>query len=168
MLQGPLEWASPLLVTTKPCGGWRVCGDYRRLNAMTEDDTYPVRQPTNFTSKLHEKTIFSKIDLLKGYHQIPVAEEDIGKTAVITPFGLFVFPCTPFGLKNAGQDFRRLMDEILGDIPRVFVYIDDILVASENLEQHLLDLDIVFKTLSANGMVVQRPKCILGQCPSSF
>ena len=63
-------------------------------------------------------------------------DKDVGKTAEITPFGL-IFPCTPFGLKNAGQDFQRLMDEILGDISRVFVYIDDILVASESLEQHL-------------------------------
>ena len=166
--RGRSEWSSPLMVTTKPCGGWRVCGDYRRLNSMTTDDTYPVRQLTDFTSELHGKKFFSKIDLLKGYHQIPVAEEDIGKTAVITPFGLFIFPCTPFGLKNAGQDFQRLMDEILGDVPRVFVYIDDILVASESLEQHLQDLDLVFKTLSANGMVVQRPKCILGQSSLEF
>ena len=166
--KGRSAWSSPLLVTTKPCGGWRVCGDYRRLNAMTEDDQYPVRQLTDFTSELHGKTIFSKIDLLKGYHQIPVAEEDVGKTAVITPFGLYVFPCTPFGLKNAGQDFQRLMDEILGDIPRVFVYIDDILVASDSMEQHLADLDIVFKTLAANGMVVQRPKCVLGKPSLEF
>ena len=166
--KGRSAWASPLLVTTKPCGGWRVCGDYRRLNAMTEDDQYPVRQLTDFTSELHGKKFFSKIDLLKGYHQIPVAEEDVEKTAVITPFGLYVFPCTPFGLKNAGQDFQRLMDEILGDIPRVFVYIDDILVASETKEQHLADLDIVFKTLAANGMVVQRPKCVLGKSSLEF
>ena len=166
--RGRSEWASPLLVTTKPCGGWRVCGDYRRLNAMTKDDQYPVRQLTDFTSELHGKSIFSKIDLLKGYHQIPVADNDVPKTAVITPFGLYIFPRCPFGLKNAGQDFQRLMDEILGDIPRVFVYIDDILVASESLEQHLLDLDVVFKTLSANGMVVQRSKCILGKSSLEF
>ena len=147
--KGRSELASPLLVTTQPCGGWRVCGDYRRLNAMTTDDQYPVRQLTDFTAELHGKTIFSKIDLLKGYHQIPVASEDIPKTAIITPFGLFIFPRTPFGLKNAGQDFQRLMDEILSDIPRVFVYINDILVASENIEQHLKDLDIVFMTLSS-------------------
>ena len=166
--KGRSEWASPLLVTTKPCGGWRVCGDYRRLNAITTDDQYPVRQLTDFTSELAGKSIFSKIDLLKGYHQIPVADEDIGKTAVITPFGLYIFPRCPFGLKNAGQDFQRLMDEILGDVPRVFVYIDDILVASDSMEQHLLDLDVVFKTLSANGMVVQRPKCILGKSSLEF
>ena len=166
--RGKSEWASPLLVTPKPCGGWRVCGDYRRLNGMTGTDQYPVRQLTDFTAELHNKSIFSKIDLLKGYHQIPVAVDDVQKTAVITPFGLFIFPRTPFGLKNAGQDFQRLMDEILGDIPRVFVYIDDILVASENPEQHLKDLEIVFKTLAENGMVVQRPKCVLGKDSLEF
>lgn len=131
---------------------------------MTADDQYPDRQLTNFTSKLHGKKFFSKIDFLKGYHQIPVANEDVPKTAVITPF----FPQTPFGLKNADQDFQRLMDEILRDIPRVFVYIDDILVASNTLVQHLQDLDLVFKTLSANGMVVQRPKCVLGKPSLEF
>ena len=145
--RGKSEWASPLLVTTKPDGGWRVCGDYRRLNSMTPDDRYPVRTLQDFTSELEGKTIFSKIDLLKGYHQIPVAPEDVGKTAVITPFGLFIFPRTPFGLKNAGQDFQRLMDRIFGDIPHVFVYIDDILVASSTPEEHLQDLKKVFDIL---------------------
>ena len=160
--RGKSEWSSPLLVTTKPNGGWRVCGDYRRLNNMTTDDRYPVRSIADFTAELHGKKIFSKIDLMKGYHQIPVAQGDVPKTAVITPFGLYIFPRTPFGLKNAGQDFQRLMDSILGDLPRVYVYIDDILVASENAEQHLQDLEQVFKTLAANGMVVQRSKCVLG------
>ena len=160
--RGKSEWASPLLVTTKPNGGWRVCGDYRRLNNMTTDDRYPVRSLQDFTVDLHGKKFFSKIDLMKGYHQIPVADSDVRKTAVITPFGLFVFPRCPFGLKNAGQDFQRLMDAILGDLPRVYVYIDDILVASETKEQHIADLENVFKVLSANGLVVQRSKCVLG------
>ena len=160
--RGKSEWSSPLLVTTKPDGGWRVCGDYRRVNDMTKDDRYPVRNLQDFNVDLAGKTIFSKVDLLKGYHQIPVADEDIGKTAVITPFGLFIFPRTPFGLKNAGQDFQRLMDEILGDIPRTFVYLDDVLVASENPEQHLGDLRAVFEALETNGLVVNRKKCILG------
>ena len=166
--RGKSEWSSPLLVTTKPNGGWRVCGDYRRLNNATTDDRYPVRSLMDFTVDLHGKSIFSKIDLMKGYHQIPVADGDIGKTAVITPFGLFIFPRTPFGLKNAGQDFQRLMDAILGDLPRVYVYIDDILVASETPEQHIADLDAVFKTLSANGLVVQRSKCVLGVSSLEF
>ena len=166
--RGKSEWASPLMVAPKPGGGWRVCGDYRRLNAVTKDDKYPVRTLTDFTADLHGKKVFSKIDLLKGYHQIPVADEDIGKTGVITPFGLFIFPRTPFGLKNAGQDFQRLMDEILGDIPRVFVYIDDILIASESLDQHYEDLKAVCTILEQHGMVINRAKCILAQPSVEF
>ena len=166
--RGKSEWASPLMVAPKPGGGWRVCGDFRRLNHATPDDKYPVRTLTDFTAELAGKKIFSKVDLLKGYHQIPVADDDIKKTGVITPFGLFIFTRTPFGLKNAGQDFQRLMDEILGDIPRVFVYIDDILIASENETQHLKDLHRVFSTLDKHGMVVNRAKCVLGQTSLEF
>ena len=178
--RGKSEWASPLMVAKKPClspckctpetpcGGWRVCGDYRRLNTQTTDDKYPVRNLTDFNTELSGKKIFSKIDLLKGYHQIPVADEDVKKTGVITPFGLFLFPRTPFGLKNAGQDFQRLMDEILGDVPHTFVYIDDILVASETPEEHLEDLKRVFEILDDNGMVVNRSKCVLGKASLDF
>ena len=178
--RGKSEWSSPLLVTTKPCnspctceqqkpcGGWRVCGDYRRLNHMTTTDRYPVKNLQDFNADLRGKKIFSKVDLLKGYHQIPVNPADIRKTAVITPFGLFLFPRCPFGLKNAGQDFQRLMDKILGDIPHTFVYLDDILIASESMEQHLEDLERVFKILEENGLVVNRKKCILGATSIEF
>ena len=178
--RGKSEWSSPLLVTTKPCnapctckenypcGGWRVCGDYRRLNDMTVSDRYPVRNLQDFNSELRGMKIFSKIDLLKGYHQIPVSDNDIKKTAVITPFGLFLFPRCPFGLKNAGQDFQRMMDAILGDIPHVFVYLDDILVASLNKEEHLKDLRKVFEILDQNGLTVNRKKCVFGKTSLDF
>ena len=178
--RGKSEWSSPLLVTTKPCnapctckenypcGGWRVCGDYRRLNDMTVADRYPVRNLQDFNSELRGMKIFSKIDLLKGYHQIPVCDKDIKKTAVITPFGLFLFPRCPFGLKNAGQDFQRMMDAILGDIPHVFVYLDDILVASPNMAEHLKDLRKVFEILDQNGLTVNRKKCVFGKTSLDF
>ena len=178
--RGKSEWASPLMVAKKPCvnpckctpttpcGGWRVCGDYRRLNTQTTDDKYPVRNLTDFNAELSGKKIFSKIDLLKGYHQIPVNDDDVKKTGVITPFGLYLFPRTPFGLKNAGQDFQRLMDEILGDIPHTFVYIDDILVASETPQEHLEDLKRVFEILDDNGLVINRSKCVLGKTSLEF
>ena len=178
--RGKSEWASPLMVAQKPCcspctcaqnfpcGGWRVCGDYRRLNNATIDDKYPVKSLMDFTTNLHGKTIFSKVDLLKGYHQIPVAEGDIGKTAVITPFGLFIFPRCPFGLKNAGQDFQRMMDAILGDLPYCFVYLDDILVFSSSREEHMEHLKQVFELLAENGLVVNRAKCVLGVTELDF
>ena len=162
------EWSSPLLTVTKPDGSLRVCGDYRRLNCQTENDNYPVKNIGDFNSELDGKTVFSKVDLLKGYHQIPVNPEDIRKTAVVTPFGLYEFPRTPFGLKTAAQSFQRLMDEILADIPHVFVYLDDVLVASANHAEHHRDLERLFKRLQDSGLVINAKKCVFGQASIDF
>ena len=162
------EWSSPLLVTPKPDGSWRVCGDYRRLNCQTDNDSYPVKNIGDFNSELDGKTIFSKVDLMKGYHQIPVNPEDIKKTAVITPFGLYEFPRTPFGLKTAAQSFQRLMDDVLADIPHVFVYLDDVLVASTSPAEHLQDLERLFKRLQDSGLVINPKKCVFGQSSIDF
>jgi Reverse transcriptase (RNA-dependent DNA polymerase) len=112
----------------KKDGSWRPCGDYRRLNMATVHDRYPLPNIQDLTSRLHGCTVFSKIDMVKGYHQVPVAAEDVPKTAIVTPFGLFEYVFMPFGLKNAAQTFQRLMDKILRGLPYVFVYLDDILV----------------------------------------
>ena len=96
------------------------------------------------SARLAGRKVFSKIDLRKGYHQVPVEEGDIPKTAVITPFGLFEFLRMPFGLRNAGQTFQRLMDELMGDLPYMFIYLDDVLVASLNHQEHNLHLREVF------------------------
>ena len=110
--------------------------DFRRLNCNTEDDRYPIPRIHDFTAHLAGCTIFSKVDLVRGYHQVPVNPDDVPKTAVITPFGLFEFLRMPFGLKNAAQTFQRLMDSILQDLDFLFVYLDDILVASKTPEDH--------------------------------
>jgi hypothetical protein len=82
-------WSSPLHMVRKPDGSWRPCGDYRRLNLVTVPDSYPLPNMLDFTERLAGCTIFSKVDLRKGYHQILMNEDDIKKTAIITPFGLF-------------------------------------------------------------------------------
>ena len=92
-----------------------------------------------------------------------MAEEDIAKTAIITPFGLFEFIRMPFGLKNAAQAFQRLMDGILREVDCAFVYLDDILIASLDMETHLTDLRRVFGLLDANGISINRKKCVFGQ-----
>ena len=121
-------WASPLHMVKKKDGGWRPCGDYRRLNTATVPDHYPLPNIGDFSSRVSGSTVFSKLDLQKGYYQVPVEQRDIQKTAIITPFGMFEFLVMPFGLRNAGNTFQRLMDQILGDLPYSFVYVDDILV----------------------------------------
>ncbi|XP_051167324.1 uncharacterized protein LOC127285386 [Leptopilina boulardi] len=95
------QWASPLHMAPTKDGGYRPCGDYRRVNAQTIPDSYPVPYLQDFTSNLHGRTIFSKLDLHAAYNQIPVAPEDIPKTAITTPFGSFEFLVMTFGLRNA-------------------------------------------------------------------
>jgi cleavage and polyadenylation specificity factor subunit 1 len=110
-------WSSPLHMVQKKGGGWRPCGDFWRLNNATTDDKYPLPNMGDLSSRLDGCVIFSKLDLQKGYFQVPVAPEDVHKTAIITPFGLFEFLRMPFGLKNAGMTFQRLMDKIFSTFP---------------------------------------------------
>lgn len=150
-------WASPLHMVKKKNGEWRPCGDYRSLNSTTVPDKYPLPRLTDFTYILENKKIFSKIDIRKAYHCIPV--EDVEKTAIITPFGLFEFPRMPFGLRNAAQTFQRFMDSLFRDLDFVFVYVDDCLIASENEITHIQQLDTVFRRLQENGITINLEKC---------
>ncbi len=133
----------------------------RRLNLVTMPDSYPLPNIQDLSARLHGCSIFSKLDLRKGYYQIPAQEGDIHKMVVITPFGLWEFLRMPFGLRNAGQSFQRFMVEVLAGLDFAFCYLDDILISSTSPEEHLRHLHLVLQRLQQYGLVLNVEKCEL-------
>ncbi|XP_059224057.1 uncharacterized protein LOC131997313 [Stomoxys calcitrans] len=163
------NWANPLHMVKKPNGEWRPCGNlHRALNTITVPDKYPVPYLTDFQMHLNGVRIFSKLDLMKAFYQIPVHPHNIPKTAVITPFGLFEFLRMPFGLCNAAQTFQRFIDEVCRGLHFVFVYIDDVCVFSKSEEEHLEHLKILFERFKKYGIFINPSKCVFGQTEIDF
>ncbi|KAL7288347.1 hypothetical protein TKK_0017681 [Trichogramma kaykai] len=162
-------WASPIhIVPKKTPGEFRVCGDYRKFNAVTAPNKYPVPNLKDFTNILSGKSVFSTLDLHQAFNQIPMAPEDVPKTALITPIGLFEFLYMPYGLRNASQTFQRFINEALGDLPFTFVYIDDVLVASASAEEHEKNLELVLARLHKFNLRLNVDKCTFAKSEVTF
>ena len=155
-------------MTPKKDNTWRPCGDYRRLNLITEPDHYAMPNISDPTSSISTSRVFSKLDLLKGYFKVPVNPDDVPKTAITTPFGTYVFHYSTFDLRNSGATFLRMMDQIFGHLPYCKVYIDDIMIVSKNHREHRVHLQSVLQLLHINGLVNRRDKCVFGASTIDF
>lgn len=138
-----------------------MCVDYRLLNAKTRKDAFPLPRIEESLDALAGAQWFSTLDLASGYSQVEMAEKDKAKTAFCTPFGLFEFNRMPFGLCNAPGTFQRLMERLFGDCryQSVLLYLDDVIVFSSSVQQHLERLEQVFSRLENQGLKVKLSKC---------
>lgn len=154
-------YAAPIVLVRKKNGDLRMCVDYRKLNAKTRRDAYPLPRIDESLDALQGANFFSTLDLASGYQQVAMDKEDQHKTAFITPFGLYEFKRMPFGLCNAPSTFQRLMTSGMNDMlfRILLVYLDDILIFSRTFQEHLDRLKSVLGRLRELGLKLNPSKC---------
>lgn len=158
-------WSCPVHIVPKKMDAsgrqkWRMVIDYRRLNEKTLDDKYPLPNISDILDKLGRSQMFTTLDLASGYHQVEMDAEDVAKTAFSTEQGHYHFLRMPFGLKNAPSTFQRVMDNVLRGVQNesCLVYLDDIIVYSVSLQEHIERLREIFKRLRTANLKVQLDK----------
>ncbi|GBG59953.1 hypothetical protein CBR_g286 [Chara braunii] len=163
-------WSAPVLFDRKKDDTLRLCLDYRGLNEYTVRHNYPTPRADDLFDRLSGHHFFTKIDLCSGYHQIRAAEEDQPKPAFRSRFGHYEFTVMPFGLRNAPATFQTAMNTMFQDLleDSVLVYIDDILVYSRILEEHLTHLRTVLHRLRDHGFYEKLSKCHFAQPKVDF
>lgn len=156
-------YASPIVLARKKDGSLRMCVDYRRLNAKTVRDSFPLPRIEETLDSMKDAKFFSTLDLAAGYNQIAVEERDKHKTAFVTPFGLFQYERLPFGLSGAPATFQRFMQRLFSDklFEILLIYLDDLLVFSKTFEEHVEHLRYVFATIEKHGLKLKPNKCNL-------
>ncbi|XP_019081056.1 RNA-directed DNA polymerase homolog [Vitis vinifera] len=164
------EWLANVVVVPKKGGKWRVCVDYTNLNDAYPKASFPLSRIDQIVDATSGHEMLSFLDAFSRYHQIPMAPGNEEKTAFITLYGLYCYRVMPFGLKNAGATYQRLMTKIfkrlIGDI--VEVYIDDVVVKSKTRSKHTQHLQKVFHLLRKYGMKLYPAKCAFGVSSGKF
>ena len=155
----PHYWSSGLHLQSKPDGSERPCGDFRLVNNVTLQTANTLPNLNHFTNHIKRSKVFSKVDMSKAFHFIPIKKEDQIKVCVNTPWGLYKFLRMPFGLKNAPGSFQAFANEVLNGIPNCYVYLDDIIVFSESEEQHQKTVRAIFERFQKYGLALSLSKC---------
>jgi len=156
-------WASPVVITTKKDGSPRFCIDYRKLNNIMVPNRWPLPLVDEIIEDLKGSTVFSTFDLFQGYWQIKMNEACKEMTTFICKFGTYQFEVMPFGLMNSQATFQRMMDRILLKVENVRCYVDDIVVFSATIQEHLIHLETVMELLKKHGLGVRLKKCYFMQ-----
>ena len=155
-------WASPTVLVTKPDQSIRICIDYRRLNELSLFDGYPIPRISEVFERIGHAKFLSRLDLSKGYYQVPLSDDTKEKSAFVTPFGLYEFNVMPFGMKTSPATFIRLMDKVIDGYQNAVAYFDDIIIYSSTFEEHLEHIRVILEKLKAANLTVRPSKCQLG------
>lgn len=155
------EWGSPILFVPKKDGKLRFCVDYRKLNALTKRDSYPIPRIDECLDSLGDASYFSSLDANSGYWQLKIAEADREKTAFVCHAGTFQYRRMPFGLTNAPATFQRALDVILSAFTwkTCIVYLDDVVIFSKDIEAHIRDVDKILTIMESAGLTLNIAKC---------
>lgn len=157
------EWASPAIHVNKKDGTRRLCVDFRRLNAVTKKDPYPMPRIEEMLDQLSGAAYITTLDLTKGYWQIPVEPSSQNKTGFALPFGKYEFLVMPFGLAGAPAIFQQLMDSLFNDMAgKVATYLDDIVIYSQTWTDHLAHVHEALDRLQKAGLTLKPSKCFFG------
>ncbi|XP_066975378.1 uncharacterized protein [Macrobrachium rosenbergii] len=156
-------WSSPIVLVKKSDGKFRMCVDYRKVNTSTKNDSFPLPRIDDCLDQIGSSKFITKLDLLKGYWQVPLSTRAREISAFVTPFGLYECKVMPFGMKNAACTFQRLMNRVICGLEGVEIYIDDLVVYSNDWRTHMIRLRKVFEALRAAGLVVNLGKCEFGK-----
>ncbi|CCD27225.1 uncharacterized protein NDAI_0K00353 [Naumovozyma dairenensis CBS 421] len=162
------SYSSPIVLVTKHDGSYRLCVDYRELNKVTVKDPFPLPHVDELLGKVGSASVFTTLDLHSGYHQIPMNPTDMDKTAFVTPTGKYEYTVMPFGLVNAPSTFARYMADLFRDLEFVNVYLDDILIFSNDLESHWKHIDVVLSRLDQEKLIAKKKKCHFAQSEVQF
>ena len=155
------DWVSNPVLVPKLDGRWRCCVDFTNLNEACPKDSFPVPRIDQMVDATAGHELLSFMDAYSGYNQIPMYHRDEEHTAFITDRGLYCYKVMPFGLKNAGATYQRLVNKIFADLLGVSmeVYIDDMLVKSAAAQDHVRHLDQTFSVLRKTNMMLNPNKC---------
>jgi hypothetical protein len=162
------SWASPCILTAKPDGSVRFCTDFRKVNAVTKTDSYPIPRIDDCIDRIGNAKHITTCDLLKGYWGVPLTERAKEISAFVTPDGLYQYTVMPFGMKNSGATFQRMMNNCLRDLNNVDTYIDDIVIYNYTWQDHVTTLDKMFDRLQQTNLTVNLRKCDFGQAKVKF
>ena len=154
-------WSASVVLVGKKDGTWRFCVDYRRLNTVTKSDVYPLPRVDVTLDALRGAKVFTSLDLMSGFWQVPMSARAREKTAFKTRSGLYEWVVMPMGLVNAGPTFQRVMNKIFADMigKYVLIYLDDLIIYSQSHDEHEKHLKMVLERLTTHGLTCKLSKC---------